>query len=133
MADAASAGGKQVGYYLSWDNVSCSIQGKVILDGCSGYCAPGQSICILGASGSGKTTLVDILSYRKTTGTIGGEILVNGQKPDALYTRRIGYVASETDHIPTMTVRECLQFAAEMKMPGKPTAERRKERVQELL
>ncbi|KAJ3319068.1 ABC transporter G member 22 [Blyttiomyces sp. JEL0837] len=126
-------GKKNVGYYISWDSISCSIGGNPILLDVSGYCAPGTSVCILGASGSGKTTLIDILAQRKTVGSITGELLVNGMKPDAVYKRRSGYVPAETAHIPTMTVKEALMFAGRLKLPPAVDDAELELRVQEIL
>ncbi|KAI8852232.1 hypothetical protein BC829DRAFT_430845 [Chytridium lagenaria] len=125
--------GKKVGYYLSWENISCVIGGKAILENVTGYCAPGTSVAVLGASGSGKTTLVDILAQRKTVGTLTGEILINGVKLDKTIGRRLGYVAAETVHIPTQTVRDTLLFAARLRMSGSCTELERVTKVEEIL
>lgn len=34
---------------------------------------------LMGPSGAGKSTLLDVLSKRKNTGTVEGEILINGK------------------------------------------------------
>jgi ABC-type multidrug transport system ATPase subunit len=45
------------------------------------------------SSGAGKTTLMDVLAGRKTTGSITGEILVNGRpKVQQTFSRVTGYV-----------------------------------------
>jgi ABC-type multidrug transport system ATPase subunit len=43
----------------------------------------------MGSSGAGKTTLLDVLSGRKSTGTIRGEMYVNGHPKDDHHFRRI--------------------------------------------
>ena len=43
---------------------------KEILKGVSVYFNPGNMVGIMGPSGSGKTTLLDVLTGRRTTGTI---------------------------------------------------------------
>ncbi|KAJ3098867.1 hypothetical protein HDU97_003680 [Phlyctochytrium planicorne] len=131
--NGAGGGQKKIGYYLSWENISCVIGGKTILENVSGFCAPGTSVAILGASGSGKTTLVDILAQRKTVGTISGDVLVNGAKVDKAIGRRLGYVPAETTHIPTQTVRETLMFAARLRMPASCSELERVTKVEEIL
>ncbi|KAJ3117526.1 ABC transporter G member 22 [Phlyctochytrium bullatum] len=126
-------GQKKIGYYISWENVGCVIEGRTILENVTGYCAPGTSVAVLGASGSGKTTLVDILAQRKSVGILTGEILINGIKLDKKIGRRFGYVAAETVHIPTQTVRETLMFAARLRMPASCSELERVTKVEEIL
>ena len=66
---------------------------KVILDGVSGVMHAGRMTALMGPSGSGKTTLLDVISGRKTSGAIEGEVLFAGQKlaPGAL-RNLTGYV-----------------------------------------
>jgi ABC-type multidrug transport system fused ATPase/permease subunit len=52
---------------------------------------PGRLTALMGGSGAGKTTLMDVVCGRKTTGHIGGEILVNGHpKVQASWARVMG-------------------------------------------
>jgi ABC-type multidrug transport system ATPase subunit len=74
-----------------------------------------------------------MLSQRKSVGELQGEILVNGEKPDAFYKKRLGHVASTMTNIPTMTARETLMFAAECRMPREATKEERIARVDEVI
>ncbi len=119
----------------------------------TGFARPGESLAIIGPSGAGKTTLVgryspiglhrystelirvfpDILAQRKSLGELTGEVLVNGQKPDLFFKKRLGQIAVVMAHIPTMTVRETLMFAAECRMPRNSTHEERVARVDEVI
>ena len=65
-----------------------------ILKGITGHARPGRMCALMGASGAGKTTLLDVLAGRKTTGTIKGEIFVNGLPVigDKAYMRTVGCV-----------------------------------------
>ena len=60
---------------------------------------------------------MDVLAGRNKTGTVSGEIYVNGRLRDSTFGRRIGYVQQEDIHLPTATVREALQFSALLRQP----------------
>lgn len=49
---------------LTWSNLSGYIKDKPIVQGCSGYCKPGQMLAIMGPSGAGKTSLLSILAKK---------------------------------------------------------------------
>ncbi len=131
-----------VRYTVTWENVNCRLKSggmfsekKVVhsLIDSYGFARPGESLAIIGPSGAGKTTLLDILSQRKSLGDLTGEVLVNGQKPDEFFRKRLGQITTMMAHIPTMTVRETLIFAAECRMPRNSTKEERVARVDEVI
>ncbi|KXS21192.1 P-loop containing nucleoside triphosphate hydrolase protein [Gonapodya prolifera JEL478] len=138
MAEKAAA---HAGYTLTWKDVSLDITSKGMggtksirtLKSACGYAKPGESLAIIGPSGAGKTTLLDILAQQKNLGDISGEILVNGKVPDRFFGKRAGYIFTSMAHIPTMTVRETLLFAAECRMPRSATPEERVARVDEVI
>ncbi|RKO93102.1 brefeldin A resistance protein [Blyttiomyces helicus] len=79
----------------------------------------------MGSSGAGKTTLMDVLSNRKTIGTISGTITLNGLPLDISFERITGYVEQMDVHNPEQTVREALRFSALMRQePSVPTSEK---------
>eukprot|EP00971_Amphidinium_carterae_P139956 2773079-Amphidinium_carterae.1 len=78
---------------------------KTILDTCSGYFNPGEVVALMGPSGCGKSTLLDILADKKTAG-YEGDIRVNGQERDELFSRITAYVPQEDIMPEHMTVRE---------------------------
>jgi ABC-type multidrug transport system ATPase subunit len=49
---------------LTWTGLSASIDNKVLLDKCDGYCKPGEMLAIMGPSGAGKTTLLSLISQK---------------------------------------------------------------------
>jgi ABC-type multidrug transport system ATPase subunit len=106
---------------------------KKILDGIDVYIASGTLTAILGASGSGKTSLLNSMSHRfsekhfRTNGTI----LYNGD--DRLASIRSTYVMQHDILLPTLTVRETLQYAAELRLPPSTSAEERYAMVEEVV
>jgi ATP-binding cassette, subfamily G (WHITE), member 2, PDR len=68
-----------------------------------------------GVTGAGKTTLLDVLAERASFGSATGSICVDGAPRDASFQRKIGYVQQEDIHLPTATVREALQFSADLR------------------
>lgn len=71
----------------------------------------------MGVSGAGKTTLMDVLSGRKTTGYIEGEIRVGGYpKVQETFARISGYCEQSDIHSPQITVEESIIFSAWMRL-----------------
>ena len=84
-----------------------------LLKGISGYALPGTITALMGSSGAGKTTLMDVIAGRKTGGTIGGHILLNGVPATDLAIRRsTGYCEQMDIHCDSTTFREALTFSA---------------------
>lgn len=55
-----------------------------VLDNCSGYALPGQTLYIMGASGAGKTSLMNVLSDRiliKKGCKLEGSLTINDKYP----------------------------------------------------
>uniref|UniRef100_K3X547 ABC transporter domain-containing protein n=1 Tax=Globisporangium ultimum (strain ATCC 200006 / CBS 805.95 / DAOM BR144) TaxID=431595 RepID=K3X547_GLOUD len=91
-----------------------------LLQGVTGYAAPGTMTALMGSSGAGKTTLMDVIAGRKTGGKIRGDILLNGHRATKLAIRRCtGYCEQMDIHSEAATIREALTFSAFMRLPGK--------------
>ena len=95
-------------------------QEKIILDNISGSVKPGEFLAIIGASGAGKTTLLNYLSDKdisrnlKKTGTIE----VNGVNRKSIkFSKYCAYVQQHDVLFQSLTVKECLTFAAKLKLP----------------
>jgi ABC-type multidrug transport system ATPase subunit/ABC-type multidrug transport system permease subunit len=112
---------------LVWKNLwyTVEIDGKDgtkepldLLKGVSGFTKPGQMTALMGSSGAGKTTLMDVIAGRKTSGTIKGDIIVNGN-PQVLdtFSRISGYVEQMDIHSPMTTVAEAVYFSARLRLP----------------
>jgi ABC-type nitrate/sulfonate/bicarbonate transport system ATPase subunit len=80
---------------------------------------PAMVCGIMGPSGAGKTSLLDVLAGRKTVGTVTGVVRLNGRAMSPKEMRLLsGYVVQE-DILPAMlTVRECLDFQARLRVPS---------------
>ncbi|KAL4171264.1 hypothetical protein KRP22_009360 [Phytophthora ramorum] len=88
----------------------------------------------MGPSGSGKTTLLDILAARICSGTIKGDIALNGEKRNDKTFRAVSsYVAQEDSLLGSFTVLETLEMAARLTMPSDAPAIAMIKRVQSVL
>jgi len=96
------------------------VKGRItLLYDINGYVAPGQMLALMGASGAGKTTLLDVLGLRKTSGTIKGNMELNGTSMSKRTNRYIGYVEQRDIHILTATVEEAITYSALLRLPSK--------------
>ncbi|CBH15812.1 ATP-binding cassette protein, putative [Trypanosoma brucei gambiense DAL972] len=108
---------------LTFRNITYTVQGdkgrpKEILRGISGYVRGGELLALLGPSGAGKSTLLDIMAQRQKSGTIGGEVLLQGRPIHLGSFRRISaYVQQEDLLWPYLTVKESISYAAQLRTP----------------
>ena len=106
---------------LTWENLIYDVptpSGQLrLLKDVFGYVRPGQLTALMGASGAGKTTLLDVLAARKNIGVIGGDVLVDGNKPGIGFQRGTSYAEQLDVHESTQTVREALRFSADLRQP----------------
>ena len=126
---------------MSWSNVVIKTKttkkfpSKTILDNVSGTVMPGQFLSIIGASGAGKTTLLNYLSGRLISKNLDkqGEIEINGVNRDNIkgFSAFSAYVQQDDILFQTLTVRECLEFAAKLKLPG--TLQHKLDRVDQII
>lgn len=92
-----------------------------VLQGVSLSVTAGEVVCLLGRNGAGKTTtLRTILGLTRAR---GGEIVLEGQRIEALPTHRIvslgvGYVPEERRIFPGLSVQENLEIAARRRVSG---------------
>lgn len=108
--------------------------GKQVLEGLSGYFPAGEFSAILGPSGAGKSTILDILAGKRKSGKIRGSIglLVDSERDESDVS--FGYVDQDTVLPAMSTVRECLMFAAELRMGSDAVSRGAKEqRVEEII
>lgn len=95
---------------------------KVVMHGLSGRVLPGKFTALMGPSGSGKTSLLNALAGR-TRGakglTLSGQVLADGLPVSSwsAYRRQCAYVEQDDLLFSMLTVRETLQFAADLRLP----------------
>ncbi|KIY99385.1 hypothetical protein MNEG_8579, partial [Monoraphidium neglectum] len=106
---------------------------KWVLKDIYGAAQPGEMQALLGPSGAGKSTLMDILAQRKSTGNLGGSMLVDGMPATGSYIRRTAYVPQNDNFVPVMTTVEVMQFYAGIILPRSWSKARRAARVEEVL
>lgn len=104
------------------------------LDGVDLDVAAGELLAVLGTSGAGKSTLVKALTghERATSGTI----LIDGLDLNAAFDvlrRRIGYVPQDDILHGQLTVRDTLDFAAQLRFPAELSDMARRTRVQHVI
>lgn len=101
---------------------------------------PGQLNVIMGPSGSGKTSLLCSIA-RRLHGSIGtryhvkGEMLYNGAVPSESVVRSVSSFVTQDDDalMPSLTVRESLQFAAGLRLPSWMSKEEKNRRAEDIL
>ena len=120
--------------FLTWENLNYTVYVKElnadkkkaireikVLKNCAGYAQPGETLFIMGSSGAGKTSLMNALSDRITqnkTSILTGNIQLNKQTK---LTQRVfgccgSYVMQDDILFPYFTVKECMTFAARLKL-----------------
>eukprot|EP00850_Spirogloea_muscicola_P017864 SM000157S02094 [mRNA] locus=s157:259267:270139:- [translate_table: standard] len=95
-----------------------------VIKDCTGYLMPGTLTLVCGPPGCGKSTLHKSLSGRISMGKTlkqTGDIRYNGKSFDSFQVRRMAAMIGQTDkHLPTLTVRETLEFAQQCTELFKP-------------
>jgi len=106
---------------------------KTILDNVSANIASGTLTAILGGSGSGKTTLLNTLAQRTVASSkleVTGETKYGGANHQYV---RMAYVMQQDLLQPDLTVRETLQFAADLRLPSLSNSTQRKAVVESVI
>ncbi|XP_058092596.1 pleiotropic drug resistance protein 3-like [Magnolia sinica] len=100
----------------------------------TGAFRPHVLTALMGVSGAGKTTLLDVLSGRKTFGTIQGDIRIGGYpKVQETFARISGYCEQNDIHSPHITVEESVIHSAWLRLGPQINEETKMEFVNEVL
>lgn len=114
-------GAPQPTHNLTWSSLDYTVpvQGRELqlLHNISGYVESGCLLALMGASGAGKSTLLDVLCSRKTIGSVGGNVLIDGSTVNDGFKTQAGYCEQLDIHESTQTVREALRFSAYLRRP----------------
>jgi ABC-type multidrug transport system ATPase subunit len=123
------------GMTISFKDVSYVLKGKTIISGISGEVKPGEVLAVLGPSGSGKSTFLDILAQKRKGGIVTGDIRLNGLDwiEPTIFRKLSGYVDQDDHHISTLTVREVLEFSADLRLPEGMNKKQKAERIDMVL
>ncbi|RDW68071.1 ABC transporter-like protein [Coleophoma cylindrospora] len=106
---------------------------KQILHSISASMPAGTLTAIIGGSGSGKTTMLNTLAERMKSSrlSISGSVTYNGMT--GVDSIRSAYVMQQDILVPTLTVRETLQYSADLRLPPPTTKAERKKVVEEVI
>ncbi|KAI7832790.1 ABC-2 type transporter-domain-containing protein [Gamsiella multidivaricata] len=128
------------GSVFAWENLDYVVPyksdpsgKKQLLTGIAGLVKPGTMTALMGSSGAGKTTLLDVLAQRKNTGTVTGQIEVDGEPLRRDFQRTTGYCEQLDVHVPECTVREALRFSAHLRQPADVPEEEKNAYVEEII
>lgn len=74
-------------------------------------------------SGAGKSSLLNVLAAVESgPSTISGKILLNGKQQKTGYRNIVAYVRQDDSLYPTLTVKECVEYSAMLRLPRHMTA-----------
>ena len=110
------------GTTFTYSNISLKSNKKYILKSMDITLHSGQVTALMGSSGAGKSTLLKVIAQQPVPGYQTGSVAFNNQAITALnrahYASLIGYVPQDDCHIPSLTVRQTLHYAARLKLPA---------------
>lgn len=88
-----------------------------LLKNVSGIFHCGRMCALMGSSGAGKTTLLDVIALRKHSGTISGQVCLNGWPQEKESFRRCAGMVEQFDvQSPELTIRETVLFSAKLRL-----------------
>lgn len=116
------------------DDVDVKIGKKQLLDGVNLYFGPKTLTAVVGPSGAGKSTLLNVLVGKLKP--IAGKLTIGShdlwQEPE-LVMQKIGYVPQNDILHMQLTVRQALEYAADLRFPKDVSKADKRARVTEVL
>ncbi|KAM3081813.1 hypothetical protein ACMFMG_004284 [Clarireedia jacksonii] len=94
---------------------------------------PGTLTAIMGSSGSGKTTLLNSMAERVTSSRLSTEGLMLFNGDNSLHSIKHAYVMQQDILLPSLTVRETLRYAADLRLPPGISANNQYRIVEEVI
>ncbi|CAI7918917.1 unnamed protein product [Closterium sp. NIES-54] len=132
---AARDGGGIAAYLVSVIPIkfySCGLRGS--FGGNIHSARSGELTAIMGASGGGKTTLLNILAQRISSRQRKGTVELDGAEVRAGTMRRVSaYVMQDDVLFPSLTVRETLMYATELRLDSKTSRREKEQKVARLI
>ncbi|KAG8923585.1 hypothetical protein FRC00_006062 [Tulasnella sp. 408] len=113
---------------------------KTILHNINARFPAGEVTAIMGPSGAGKSSLLQLVAGRQMNAgpmarfQVEGAVLFNGRPRFRGFRALVAFVEQEDDHhLPALTVRETLRYAAILRLPKTMTRKRKIARAEEVL
>ncbi|ROT38353.1 ABC transporter [Sodiomyces alkalinus F11] len=108
-------------------------QSKKLLRDVNASLPPGTLTAIIGGSGSGKTTLLNTMSERTISSRLSQEGLITFNGNPGIHSVRHAYVMQQDILLSALTVRETLQYSANLRLPPSTTQQERAQIVEEVI
>ena len=127
---------------LSWHDVNYSVitgkavksEKKVILEDMNGVMRSGEVTALMGPSGAGKSSLMNIIAGRSIVGDASGSIKINDRAVSRSdYKDLVAFVPQDDVFLPFLTVRETIQYAADLKLDARMKAQDRAVRIEQIM
>ncbi|PGH12369.1 hypothetical protein AJ79_04317 [Helicocarpus griseus UAMH5409] len=120
---------------LLWNRITRSTDNpiKTVLDGVSSDMPQSSMTAIIGGSGSGKTSLLNAISGRMNASRVKGSGATTFNGSTDINSIRSAYVMQQDVLIPTLTVRETLQYSADLRLPPPTTQQERQKVVEQVI
>lgn len=109
-------------------------EARTLLSGLNGIVRPGEILGIIGPSGSGKSVFLNLLAGQLNSGTMTGEVLVNGRARSPEWRHVVAFVEQNAQYLDSrLKVRELVDYYAELTIPKRYGEEEKAERIKHVM